>query len=101
MTVVEFSKRRIRNSPLERGLIVLGGIAANYVEGLGLALLVPMFSLAGVWGGSQSSAQSKVMALFQQGAPSLGLDLTLAMVLMTLLSVFAIQSLVAGPCYRP
>ncbi len=85
----------MRYSPLRMWLIVWGGIAANCLEGLGLALLVPMFALAGVGAASETGSYLKIMALFQQGARSLGLDLTLGMVLMTLLSVFAVQSLVA------
>lgn len=94
MIVTQFGRYLLRNFPLRTSLILSAGVASNLLEGLGLALLAPMFSLAGVASVSQTGAPSRMGELPQQVTRSLGVELTLGAVLVALLGIFLLQSLI-------
>lgn len=94
MTVVQFAKGLIQRYPLRMWLIMSAGIASNLLEGIGLALLAPMFSLAGMEATGQPGPPSKILGWFQQTMQSIGFAPTLGDVLMALLAIFFLQSLV-------
>jgi ATP-binding cassette subfamily C protein len=94
VTVVQFATGLIHRYPFRIGLIVSAGIASNLLEGIGLALLAPMFSLAGMETTGQPGTPSKILGWFQQVAQSIGFVPTLGAVLVALLAIFLLQSLV-------
>lgn len=94
MIVTQFGRYLLRNFPLRTSLILSAGVAANLLEGLGLALLAPMFTLAGVASVSQAGTPSRMGELLQQVTRSLGVELTLGAVLVALLGIFLLQSLI-------
>lgn len=94
MTVIQFATGLIQRYPLRMWLIVSAGIASNLLEGIGLALLAPMFSLAGMETTGQPVAPSKVLGWFQQAMQAMGFVPTLGGVLVALLAIFFLQSLV-------
>ena len=94
MKVTQFITFLLRRYPVRVSVIVSGGVASNLLEGLGLALLAPMFSLAGVGTASQSGATSWIMTLFQWITRSLGVEPTLGDVLISLLIIFLLQSVI-------
>ncbi|MCX5721248.1 MAG: ABC transporter ATP-binding protein [Nitrospirae bacterium] len=94
MTVVEFARGLIHRYPFRMWLIVSAGIASNLLEGVGLALLAPMFSLAGMETTGTPGPPSKILGWFQQATQAVGFSPTLGGVLIVLLAIFFLQSLV-------
>ena len=92
--VTQFGRYLLRNFPRRASLILSAGVASNLLEGLGLALLAPMFSLAGVASVSQTGTPSRMGELPQQVTRSLGVELTLGTVLVALLGIFLLQRLI-------
>lgn len=94
MTVVQFATGLIHRYPFRMWLIVSAGVASNLLEGIGLALLAPMFSLAGMETTGQPGTPSKILGWFQQATQAIGFVPTLGGVLVALLAIFFLQSLV-------
>jgi len=92
VTVAQFLTFLLRQYPLRMSVIVSGGVAANLLEGIGLALLAPMFWLAGVGAASPSGTPSWTMVLFQRATNWLGVAPTLGDILISLLAIFMLQS---------
>lgn len=94
MTIRGFARYLVRQFPFRMPLIVSAVMASCLLEGIGLALLAPMFSLAGAGSASRSGEPSRLAALFQQATQAIGFDLTLGTILATLLAIFLLQSLI-------
>ncbi|MDD5559548.1 ABC transporter ATP-binding protein [Candidatus Methylomirabilis sp.] len=94
LIVTQFGRFLFRNFPLRTSLILSAGAASNLLEGLGLALLAPMFTLAGVASVSQAGTPSRIGKLLQQVTRFFGVELTLGVVLVALLSIFLLQSVI-------
>src|SRR5215211_4656373 len=90
-SITEFSRTILREFPFRFPSVLLGAVVANVLEGIGVALLSPLFSLVS----ATTPEQGTIAAGMHRVAQAAGVELSLGFVLTTLLAIFMLQSALA------
>ncbi|HZS11898.1 MAG TPA: ABC transporter ATP-binding protein [Nitrospirales bacterium] len=95
MTIVTFGRRLFHEMPTRMVVLVAGAIGANALEVAALALLAPLFALAGMQSGPGGASPSPGMSLVTGIADAIGIPLSVGALLIGLLILLLSQSALA------